>query len=289
MAIPGIGAAGVATTAVLRGAVQGLQRPVLGALDGLLLRPVTLSSGVMAAAGVTRDVGASLLVAVLTYGVLRSLIAPLVGLRPDPLAALVGRVALAAVGVAGSVPLVQGVLSANNALCALLVRAAPRGPSGLIRPLAGGIGLSAAPALLGVGPDVVALVVLVGAAALVCSYLVRAAEIALLSLLLPIAAALWALPAASAVWRALVGELLVSVFVQSAQATVLLVFAAGLAVGPGHGGQWLSALASLSLLFRCRMLVGRAVGILLPWAGDAAGPGEWVRGAGLGFRLGGLG
>ena len=288
--MPGIGAAGAAAAdAVLRGAVRGLQGPVLAALDRLLLRPVVLSPGVVAAAGLTRGVGASLLAAVLTYGVLRTLLAPLVGLRSDPLPALVGRVALSAVGVAGSVPLVQGVLAANRALCALLIRAAPHGPTGLIRPLAGGIGLSAAPALFGIGPDVVALAVLVGTAALACFYLVRAAEISLLCLLLPIGAALWALPAAEGVWRALVGELLVSVFVQSAQAAVLLVFAAGMSGGGGHAGQWLSALASLSLLFRCRTLVGRAVGTLFPWAGDAAGPGEWLRGAGLGLRLRGPG
>ncbi len=287
VAIPGVGAAAVAaTSAVLRGAVQGLQRPVLAALNGLLLRPVVLSSGVLAATTVTRGVGASLLGAVLTYGVLRSLVAPLVGLRSDPLPSLLGRVALAALGVAGSVPLVRGVLAANNALCALLVRSAPRGPAGLIRPLVGGLGLSAAPALLGVGPDIVALAVVVGVAALACFYLVRSAEIALLALLLPLAAALWALPAAAGVWRALVGELLVSVFVQAAQAAVLLVFAVGLSGGPADAGQWLVSLASLALLFRCRMLVGRAVGILLPWAGDAAGPAGWIRGAGLGLRLG---
>ncbi|HVB11245.1 MAG TPA: conjugal transfer protein TrbL family protein [Bacillota bacterium] len=252
--VGGLVAAGLATVVV------GLRGPILGVLGATLLAPFQLGPAVAAGWTLTRDVAMGLLLVALLYGVLRSQLAPLVGLDATQPWHLLPRLALAVVGVATSLPLVRGLLSANNALCATLVHAAPPGSGGLA-PMAGGVlVLSVLPEALNPALAVGALLALLGAAALACFYIVRAAEIVLLTLLLPIAAALWVVPAAAGVWRALMAELLVSIFVQSVQVVVLLVFATGMGLQRATGGtSWLWSIAALLLLFRCRRLLAAAV------------------------------
>jgi len=241
--------------------IGGLSPQVLRVLESTLTHPFQLGPEVTAAWAVMRDVAAGVLLAALLYGVLRSQVAALVGLDAAEPWRLLPRLALAAVGVATSLPLVRGLLLGNNALCAAILQGVPHGAGGLMRPLSGGLALAVIPSVLGIGPAITTLVVLVGAAALACFYVIRAAEIVLLALLLPLAAALWVVPAASGVWKALMAELLVAVFVQSAQVTVLLVFATGMGAGGAvDGASWLWSIGALALIFRCRGLLSTAVG-----------------------------
>jgi hypothetical protein len=262
--------------ALVGGLVAALRGPTVALVGATLLRPLQLGPDVAAAWAVTRDVGAALLGVALLFGILRAQVGPLVGLDGPPPWRLLPRLLLAAVGVAGSLPLARGLLAFNNVLCAALLRAAPGGGEGLVRPLAGGLVVSTVPAALGIGPDLAALVVLAGLGALACSYLIRAAEVVLLTLLLPLAAALWVVPGAEPACRALLAELVVSVFVQTVQTLVLLVFSAGMGGRPpGGGGDWLWAIAALALLFRCRALLAGAVRAVAAWAptpGQALAP-----------------
>lgn len=254
---------------VLSGIVGGLSGPILAMVGATVLRPITLGAEVAAAWSVTRDVAGGLLLAALLYGVLRAQVAPLLGLVAPPLWQLVPRLTCAALGVATSLPLTRGLLAANNAFCAAILGGTAHGGDGVEGILSGGAGVTAGGALLGVGAEVAAGLVLLGVAALVCAYLVRAAEIVLLTVVLPLAAALWVVPAAAGVYRVVFGQLLVSVFVQSAQVVVLLIFAAAQRVqGPGAGTAWLWSIAALCLLFRCRGLVAAAVGATVRWSSE---------------------
>jgi hypothetical protein len=259
------GAAPVAAPGPGGRVLEGLAAPTVALVRGLLLRPFTLDPAVAAAWATTRDIAAALLLAVLLYGVLRAQVAPLLGLDVAPPWALLPRLLFAVLGVATSLPLVRGLLSLNNALCGALLAAVPaRAP--VLATLTGGLAVLAAPVGLGLGPEVAAGIVLLGLAALACFYVLRSAEIVLLTLLLPLAAALWVVPAASGVYRALLGHLLVSIFVQAAQVVVLLVFSTGLGIGaPAAGGDWLWAIAALALLFRCRGLLAGAVAAGATW------------------------
>jgi len=269
---------------LLGGILSGLQGPIEAVLRATLLRPLVLGADVTAAWAVTRDAAAAILLAALLYGILRAQLGPLVGLPGPSPWALLPRLLLGALGVATSLPLVRGLLAANNALCAGLLQGAAPGPGGLVRPLAAATLLGALPTLFTLGSEVAGVLVLIGVAALACTYIVRAAEIVLLALLLPLAAALWVVPAAEGVYRSLLGHLLVSIFVQAAQVTVLLVFATGMGVGtPGGGADWLWSIAALTLLFRCRGLLAAAVGAGARWVPDlsslAAGLGPAVSGS----------
>lgn len=276
LAVSALPAAGASTASALGAIVGGLSPAVLAVLEATLAQPFQLGPQLVGAWTVMRDAAAGLLLAVLLYGVLRTQVGALVGLEPAQPWRLLPRLPVSAAGVALSLPLVRGLLAGNNALCAALLRQLPQGGHTLIGPLAGGLALTLLPAVAGIGPEVVALLVLGGVAALACFYVVRAAEIALLALLLPLAAALWVVPAASGVWRALLGELLVAVFVQSAQVVVLLVFAAGMGAGQGvHGAPWLWSLGALALLFRCRGLLGAAI---RAWGELGTGPGPLISG-----------
>ena len=260
---------GPAAAVTALGSVIGTLSPeVLGVLKATLTHPFRLGVGVAGAWTVMRDIAAGLLLVVLLYGVLRSQVAELVGLEAEQPWRLLLRLPLAAIGVATSLALVRGLLLANNVLCAAILRGVPQGAPGLMHPLAGGLALTLVPAALGIGPAMASLLVLIGIAALACFYVIRAAEIVLLTLLLPLAAALWVVPAAGGVWRALMAELLVAVFVQSAQVTVLLVFAAGMGgAGAPEGAPWLWSLGALTLVFRCRGLLNAAI-----QAGGQLGP-----------------
>lgn len=252
---------------LLAAVVGGLATPTVALVRTLLLQPLTLGPGVAAGWSITRDIAGALLLIALLYGVLRAQLGPFVGLAGPPPWALLPRLALAAVGVVTSLPLARGLLAANNALCAALLAAVPSGSAGAIRPLAGGLALVALPAGLGLGPEAVAVVVLVGMAALACFYVVRAAEIVLLTLLLPVAAALWVVPAAEGLYRTIAGHLLVAVFVQALQVLVLLVFSLGMGVGaPAGSAGWAWAIGALALLFRCRSLLESAVAAGSRWA-----------------------
>jgi hypothetical protein len=254
----------------LRHTVEGLQGPVLAVLRRTLLGPLTLPPQVVHDWNLTRDVALALLTVALLYAVLRAQFGAATGAAaPDPWAA-VPRVVLAGLGVAGSLPLVRGLLAASNALTAAVAAALPT-QGGLMRPLTAGLVLGLVPAALDIGADVVALFLLVGIAALACFYLVRTAEVVLLTLLLPIAAALWVVPAAAGFWRVILGELLVAIFVQPAQALVLVVFAAGVAPSAPQPGAWMWGLAALVLLFRVRWLLAGAVQHASRW-GAAPGP-----------------
>lgn len=246
--------------------LSGLAAPTVDLVRALLLRPFTLGAGVGAAWAVTRDIGGALLAAVLLGGVLWAQVAPLLGLEAAPPWALLPRLLLGAAGVATSLPLARGLLALNNALCAALLAAVPsRAP--VIGTLTGGLAFAAAPLGLGLGPEVAAAIVLLGLAALACFYVIRAAEIVLLTLLLPLAAALWVVPAAAGVYRSLLGHLVVSIFVQATQVVVLLVFSTGLGLGaPAAGASWMWAIAALALLFRCRGLLAGAVAAGAAWA-----------------------
>lgn len=262
-----IGVGGQAAAALLGAVVRGLGPLVLANLRALLTEPFQLGPQVVAAWSVTRDAGAGLLLAALLYGVLRVQFAAAVGLEAEAPWGLLPRLGLAALGVATSLGLARGLLRANNALCAALLHGLPSGGAGLLGAVGAGAALSAVPVLGDVGPAAVALLLLLGEAALACFYVVRAAEIVLLTLLLPLAAALWVVPAAAGVWRAVVGELLVAIFVQAVQVVVLLVFAAGLGPPVAGGASWLWSLGALFLVFRCRGLLARAVraaGVLAP-------------------------
>ena len=258
--------AGLALAGIfLQHTVDGLQGPVVAVLRRTLLGPLTLPPAVAGAWGLTRDIGFALLTAALLYAVLRAQLGRPAGLEPAEPWAAVPRLALAALGVAGSLPLVRGLLAGANALTAGMAAALPAG-SGLLQPLTAGLALGLLPAVLDIGADVVALLLLAGVAALACFYVLRAAEIVLLTLLLPIAAALWVVPAAAGFWRAVLGELLVSIFVQPAQAAVLLVFAAGLTPNAGQPAAWMWGVAALLLLFRVRALLAAAVHRASRWS-----------------------
>lgn len=248
--------------------LSGLAAPTVDLVRALLLRPFTLGPGVAAAWSVTRDTAGALLVAVLLCGVLWAQVAPILGLEAAPPWGLLPRLLLAAVGVATSLPLARGLLALNNALCAALLAAVPsRAP--VLGTLTGGLAFAAAPLGLGLGPEVAAVIVLLGLVALACFYVIRAAEIVLLTLLLPLAAVLWVVPAAAGVYRSFVGHLLVSIFVQAAQVVVLLVFSTGLGLAaPAAGASWMWAIAALALLFRCRGLLAGAVAAGASWAPD---------------------
>lgn len=260
---PGTGAApsvGARAGALLGWLIRGLQPAIVRALQATLLHPFVLGPGVQAAWSLTRDIAGACLLAALLYGLLQTQIGQMVGLDAGAPWRLLPRLGLASLGVVTSLPLAEALLAANNALVAALVGAVPPGPGGVVRPTLGVLTLAVVPSLLSVGSDVAALIVLVGIAALACFYVLRAAEIVLLTLMLPLAAMLWVVPAAAGVWRALLAELLVSIFVQAAQALVLIVFAAGMGLPrPAGGASWLWALGALALLFRCRRLLATAV------------------------------
>lgn len=274
---------GTVLAAAVGMAIAGLAGPVVGVLVGTVLRPLQLGPEVIGAWLIMRDVAAGLLLAALLYGVLRSQIGALVGLEAGEPWGLLPRLALAALGVATSLSLVRGLLFANNALCAAILGALPAGRGGLARPLTGGLMLIPAAAAFSLASDAAALLILIGVAALVCFYIMRAAEIVLLTLLLPVAAALWVVPAAAGVWKALMAEILVSIFIQSVQVVVLLVFAAGMGVGrAAEGASWLWSIAALALLFRCNRLLRMAVGAVAQWnpgAGQVFSAGGPILGA----------
>lgn len=261
--------AGVSTwssASVLGGVIAGLREPTLSLVRATLLRPLQLGPEVAATWALTRDVAMAFIVVVLLYGLLRAQLAPVIGLDGPSPWALLPRMSLAMLGIAASLPMVRGLLALNNALCAALWTAVPGGSSGLVRPLIGALAVTGMPEVLGIGPDVVALMVLIGLAALACSYLVRAAEIVLLTLLLPLVMALWLLPGAAGAYRAVAAHLLVAIFVQALQVVVLLVFASGLGVASaGAGTDWLWALAALTMLFRCRGLLDATVRSASDW------------------------
>jgi hypothetical protein len=270
-------------TGVLGALVDGLRGPVLAVLAHTLLAPLTLGPAVAAAWAVTRDIGFSLLTCCLLYAVVRAPLDHAAGLPGTPPWASLPRLGLAALGCASSLALVRGLLALDAALTRAIASALPEG-GGLLRPLTAGLALSALPALLDVGADAVALLLLLGLAALACFYVVRAAEVVLLTLALPVAAALWVVPAAQGVWRAVLGELVVAVFVQPLQALVLLAFAAGLTPAPGQPEAWLWGLGVLWLLFRVRRLLADVVGAAASWHGLPAlgrlaprlGPRAWL-------------
>ncbi len=257
-------APGLDLTTSLGAIVDSLRDPTAALLRATVLRPLILGPGVEAVWSLTRDMAVALVVVVLLYGVLRAQIGPMLGADGGHPWGLLPRLVMSLIGIALSLPMVRALLALNNALCATLISTAPGGATGLMHPLAGGI-IVAGPVVLGIGPDVVAVVVLGGLAALACSYVIRAAEIVLLTLLLPLAMALWLVPAATGVYRTIVAHLLVAVFVQSLQQIVLLVFATG-SVGPAAPGLgWLWALASLAMLFRCRRLLNAAAHAVSDW------------------------
>lgn len=270
-----IGTASPVTASGLLGRlVGGLEAPVMSVLQATLLQPLEVTPGLEHAWQLTRAFAVVLLTATLLYGVLRAQAGVLFGLDAGAPWAMVPRVLLAALGVQASLALVRGLLALNNAFCRQILRLAPHSTGGLLGPLAAGVAVSAVPAALGLAPAVTAFVVLMGLAALAGFYLVRAAEIALLALLLPLGAALWVVPAAAGVYQALFAELLTSIFVQSVQVCVLLVFASGIS-GAGGAAGWLSAIAALALMFRSRRLVAALVGARARWAGESGRGGWW--------------
>jgi hypothetical protein len=246
----------------------------MSVITATLLQPLRLDPALRSAWQVTHGIAALILTAALLYGVVRAQAGALFGLDFGGVWPLLPRVVLAALGVQTSLAVVRGLLALNNAFCREVLAAGPHAGGGLIAPLAAGLAVSAVPALLGLGPAVTALLVLAGVAVLAGFYLLRAAEIALLTLLLPIAAALWVVPAAAGVYQALFAELLTSIFVQSLQVTVLLIFASGLGDTTG-AASWLAALAALALLFRCRALLAGLVGARTRWSGDPGRGGLW--------------
>lgn len=252
---------------LLQHTVDGLRGPVQAVLVRTMLGPLTLPPAVTQAWVLSRDIGWGLLTATLLYAVLQAQFGRAIGLDvPTPWAVL-PRLAVAALGVTASLPLVRALLAASNVLTATVVGALPAGAGGLLQPLTAGMAIGLISAVLDIGAVVVSLVLLAGVAALACLYVLRAAEVVLIALLLPIAAALWVVPSAAGVWRALMGELLISIFVQPVQAFVLLVFAAGLTPGAVSGGAWLWGMAALVLLFRVRGLLAAAVGQAGRWSG----------------------
>ena len=274
--LPTVHRAAPSTTAsgLLGHLVAGLQGPLMAVVRATLLQPLQLSPTLTHAWQVTRGIALGLLLVGLLYGVLRAQAGALFGVETAAPWVLVPRVLLAALGVECSLVLVQGLLAINNAFCQAILQLAPRGPSGLLSPLAAGLAATAVPAALGLGPALTALLVLIGVAILAGFYLLRAAEIALLTLLLPLAAALWVVPAAAGVYQALFAELLTSIFVQAVQVCVLLVFASGVS-GVVTGTSWLSAVAALALLFRCRHLVAGLIGARARWAAEPVRGGLW--------------
>lgn len=239
-----------------------------------MLRPLVLSPALADAWQVTRGLALGLLLLSLLYGVVRAQAGALFGLDAGSPWGLLPRVLLAALGVQSSLVMVRGLLALNNAFCHEMLRLAPQGQGGLLGPLAAGLVFTAVPAAAGLGPVLTAVLVLVGIAMLAGFYLLRAAEIAVLTLLLPFAASLWVVPAAAGVYQALFAELLTSIFVQAVQVCVLLVFATGLS-GTATGSGWLTAIAALALLLRCRHLLAGLIGTRARWVAEPARGGWW--------------
>lgn len=247
--------------------IGALEQPAAAMIRGTVLRPFQLGAEVAATWAVTRDIAMAFVVVALLYGIIRSQIGSMLGIDSPSPWLLVPRMAVAVVGIAVSLPMVRGLLTLNNLLCSALQDASPDGVSGLMRPLNAGVTISLVPLVFGFASDLVTILVLLCLAVLACSYLIRAAEIVLLTLLLPLAMALWLVPASAGAYRAVAGHLIVAIFVQTAQEVVLLVLATGLrGTVAGFGLDWLWAFAALALLFRCRGLLSAAV--------QAAG--EWV-------------
>ncbi len=267
----------VTASGVLGGLVGGLQAPVMSVLEATLLQPLAVSPGLEHAWQLTRTIAVALLTLSLLYGVVRAQAGALFGFDAGGPWAMLPRVLLAALGVQASLALVRGLLALNNAFCRQILRLAPHGAAGLLGPLAAGVAITAVPAAMGLGPALTALLVLIGLVALAGFYLLRAAEISLLSLLLPLAAALWVVPSAARVYEALFAELVTSIFVQSVQVCVLLVFSSGIS-GEGGAVGWLSAAAALALMFRSRQLVATLVGARARWSAEP-GRGGWFQGA----------
>ncbi len=270
-----------AVSGALGGVVAGIQTPVLRVVQATLLEPLVLGPAVETAWRSMRAVADGLLVVTLLYSTIRGQFMAILGLEAEPPWFLVPRVALAALGVATSLDLVRGLLALNNAFCKQVLALIPPVPGGPLRVLEAGALVTGVPALLGLGPVVTALAVLVGTALLACFYLIRSAEVVLLTLVLPLVAALWAAPPAAGLYAAVFAELCVSIFVQALQVLGLLAFATGLAGGAQGGGGWLWSVAALALLLRCRPLLGGLVGVLSRWPLDPGGllgrlvPGMW--------------
>ncbi len=281
---PGVApAAGSGTKAAIVGAwTQGMSGvahgistatpAVLSLASRTVLAPFQLGSAIVGPWREICGVGLAMLTVALLYAVIRWQLASWLQ-RTDPdLWAILPRVGVAAVAIPLSLDLVRGLLACNNALVASLVAMAATlggGQAGLLAPL--GLALVAgASVVVGIGPEVLGLLGLVAILGLVASYILRAAEIAVLTLLLPIAAALWVVPAAAGVWTALVAELLVSIFVQSLQVTMLLAFATAVHTGAG-AFQWLWGFGALVLLFGARRLLRILLRQVSEWGHDLAG------------------
>ena len=252
--------------AVLSGIVGGLEQPTLALVRATVLRPLQLGPEVSATWALTRDIAMALVVVVLLYGIVRAQVGAALGIDGPSPWHLVPRMGVAVLGIALSLPLVRGLLTLNNLLCAALQAASPGGAAGLVRPLEGVEAISLVSVLFGVAWDVLAALILLGLGILACSYLIRAAEIVLLTLLLPLAMALWLVPAASGAYRAVVGHLIIAIFIQTVQEVVLLVLATGFGRSTtGPGLDWLWAFAAMTLLFRCRGLLSAAVQTATEW------------------------
>ena len=249
----------------LSGVVASLEGPTMALIRATVLRPLHLGPSVTANWVVTRDIAMGLVLTILLYGIIRAQIGPAIGLDGPSPWQLVPRLVAVVLGVVLSLSLVRALLTVNNLLCSALQAASPGGPESLVRPLEAGLGAIVVPGVLGVAADTLALLILLGLGVLACSYLIRAAEIVLLALLLPLAMALWLIPAAAGAYRAIVGQLIVAIFIQTVQQVVLLVMATGLGGSPVPGLGWLWACAALALLFRCRGLLSAAVHTAGEW------------------------
>ena len=262
----GSAASGWVFASPLSGLVATLEAPTMALVRATVLRPFHLGPAVTASWAVTRDIAMGLLLTVLLYGIIRAQVGSAIGLDGPSPWQLIPRLLVVVVGVALSLPLVRGLLTLNNLLCSALQAASPDGPGSLVHPLEAGLGTAVVPGVLGLAADTVAALILIGLGLLACSYLIRAAEIVLLVLLLPLAMALWVVPAAAGVYRAVVGQLIVAIFMQTVQQLVLLVLTTGIGGQPPVPGlNWLWACAALALLFRCRGLLATGVRTAGDW------------------------
>ncbi len=261
--------------------IDSLRPTVLSLVSHTLLEPFQLPVAVGAPWAALRDIGFALLTVVLLYAVVRWQLGMWIAAQPSSPAAMIPRVGVAAMGVALSLDLARGLLSLNNVLVAALLHLAAQDAStSLLDPVSLAV-LAGVPLALGIGPEVLALIGLGAVFVLVITYALRSAEIAVLTLVLPVAAALWVIPAASGFWKAAFGELLVSVFMQSMQVAMLLAYV--VAVQPGSGTsaafQWIGGFGAIALLFAARRLLRTLIRNAGEWGEDAAGS-AWAHAVG---------
>lgn len=268
-----------------KGLAQGigsLRPTVLSLVSHTLLEPFQLPVAVGAPWAALRDIGFAVLTVVLLYAVVRWQLSTWMDAQQQPSPVLVlPRLGVAALGVALSLDLARGLLTLNNALVATLLHlAAQEAPTSLLDPVSLAL-LAGIPLALGIGPEVLALIGLGAVLVLVITYALRSAEIAVLTLVLPIAAALWVIPAASGFWKAALGELLVSVFMQSMQVAMLLAYVASMqpVTGESVSFQWIGGFGAIALLFAARRLLRTLVRTGREWGEDAAGS-AWARAIG---------